>query len=183
MELSGNLKDIEFPQIISLIAHIEGILELWNLPRKRSAKLYIKRRKLRCVELNGRFLDGLRARSFFAELGTADYGAFEFYARRFRTPCSRPLNWPLNKIALAVMTHADERERRKDSLPDPGKRFRLAAGADVESSPFLRAAAEILEQERGASARELARSLDLPLEHVRYYLHRLAERGHVEPAE
>ncbi len=59
MELSGNLNELDFGQLINLIAHLEGALELWNLPRRRSAQLYIKRKKLRCALMNGAFLDPL----------------------------------------------------------------------------------------------------------------------------
>jgi len=183
MELSGNLKEMEFAQLIGLVSHIEGILEIWKLPRKRSAQLYIKRRKLRCIKVNGQFLDGLRAKAFFAELATAKQGIFEFNARQFRTPCNPPLNWPLDRIMLSIFTQADERLRHMDVLPDPERRFRLTKLANVEGSLFLRAAGELLQREQGANAREIANQLNLPLDQVRYYLHKLVERNKVAPAE
>ncbi|WP_457631577.1 DUF4388 domain-containing protein [Oceanithermus sp.] len=161
---------------------MEGILELWKLPRKRSAQLFIKRRKLRCIKENGHFLDGLQAKAFFAELATASSGVFEFNARRFRTPCETPLNWPLDKILLTIFTQADERQRHMDALPDPEQRFRLTRLANVEGSLFLRAAGELLQREEGASASEIAGQLRLPVDQVRYYLHKLAERNKVSPA-
>ncbi len=183
MELSGNLKEMEFAQLVGLITHMEGILELWKLPRKRSAQLYIKRRKLRCIKVNGQFLDGLRAKAFFAELATAKQGVFEFNARQFRTPCETPLNWPLDRILLSVFTQADERLRHMDILPDPEMRFRLTKMANVEGSLFLRAAGELLQREQGANAKEIANQLRLPVDQVRYYLHKLAERKKVVRAE
>ena len=183
MELSGNLKEMEFSQLIALITHIEGILEIWKLPRKRSAQLYIKRRKLRCIKVNGKFLDGLQAKAFFAEIATAKQGIFEFNARQFRTPCKTPLNWPLDRILLSVITQADERLRHMEFLPNPNKRYKLTKLANVESSLFLRAAGDLLGREQGANAKEIASQLRLPVDQVRYYLHKLAERNKVAPAE
>ncbi len=183
MELSGNLRDIGFGQLIGLVSHMEGLLELWQLPRRRSAQMYIKRRKLRCVRMNGVFLDPLQAKALVAELATAKEGAFEFAVRPFRTPCKPPLNWPLDKILLAVFTLEDERLRHMDVLPDPDLRFRLTKLANVEGSLFLRAAAGLLNRDGGASAREIAAELRLPLDQVRYYLHKLLERNKVRPAE
>jgi len=183
MELSGNLKEMEFSQLIGLIAHIEGILDLWKLPRKRTAQLYIKRRKLRCIRVNGRFLDGLQSKAFLAEMATVNEGVFEFTARQFRTPCKTPLNWPLDRILLSALTQADERLRHSDILPDPNTRFRLTRLANPQSSLFLRAACDLLEREQGANAREIANQLNLPLDQVRYYLHKLVERNKVAPAE
>jgi len=183
MELSGNLREMEFAQLIGLIAHMEGILELWKLPRGRSAQLFIKRRKLRCIKANGRFLDGLQAKAFFVELATAKQGVFEFNARKFRTPCKTPLNWPLDRILLSVLTQADERMRSSDILPDPDTRFHLTKLANTESSLFLRAAGDLLERERGANAKEIASQLNLPVDQVRYYLYKLLERNKVAPAE
>jgi len=183
MELSGNLKEMEFSQLIGLVSNMEGLLELWQLPGKRSAQLFIKRRKLRCIRMNGAFLDPLQAKALIAELATSKRGVFEFTARPFRTPCNPPLNWPLDKILLSVFTQADERLRRMDVLPDPDLRFRLTKLANVEGSLFLRAAAGLLGRDDGASAREIAAELRLPLDQVRYYLHKLLERKKVRPAE
>jgi len=182
MELSGNLRELEFAQLIALVAHLEGVLELWHLPRKRTAQLYLKRRKLRCVNVNGDFLDPLQAKAFLAELASGNEGAFEFVARPFRTPCNPPLNWPLDKLLLSVFTQYDEQLRYLDRLPDPERRFRLTALANPDGSLFLRAAGPLLEREEGASAKEIANELRLPLDQVRYYLHKLLERDKVEPA-
>ena len=183
MELSGNLREIGFSQMIELIAHLEGTLELWKLPQKRSAQLYIKKRKLRCVRVNGQFLDGLRAKAFFVELAMSKQGLFEFNARQFRTPCKKPLNWPLSRILLSISTQADEHIRNMEILPDPKLRFRLAKPANEKDSLFLRAAGELLQRDKGANAKEIANRLRLPVDQVRYYLHKLAERNKVSPAE
>jgi len=182
MELSGNLRELDFAQLIGLVAHLEGVLELWHLPRQRTAQLFLKRRKLRCLRVGDRFLDPLQAKAFLAELATGREGAFEFIARSFRTPCQPPLNWPLDKMLLSIFTQHDERMRYHDRLPDPERRFRLTPRANPDGSLFLRAAGALLRREEGASAREIAHELDLPLDQVRYYLHKLLERGRVEPA-
>ncbi|HGY09302.1 MAG TPA: hypothetical protein ENK37_04505 [Oceanithermus profundus] len=183
MELSGNLKELDFGQLINLIAHLEGVLELWNLPRRRTAQLYIKRKKLRCVRMNGVFLDPLQAKALIAELAGGSQAAFEFTAKPFRTPCNPPLNWPLDKMLLTLFTQYDERQRYIDRLPDPDRRFRLTVFANPDSSLFLRAASPLLQRQEGASAREIAHELRLPLDQVRYYLHKLQGRDKVEPAE
>jgi len=181
MELSGSLKELEFVQLIGLISNMEGLLDLWQLPRKRSAQLFIKRRRLRCIKMNGSFLDPLQAKALIAELAGIRQGVFEFTARPFRTPCNPPLNWPLDKMLLSVFTQADERLRHMDVLPDPDLRFKLTKLANVEGSLFLRAAAGLLSREGGANAREIAAELRLPLDQVRYYLHKLLERNRVHP--
>jgi hypothetical protein len=182
MELSGNLKELDFGQLVALIAHMEGVLELWNLPRRRSAQLFIKRKKLRCVRMNGVFLDPLQAKALLAELAAGTPAAFEFTAKPFRTPCDPPLNWPLDKLLFTVITQYDERLRYLDRLPDPDRRFRLTPLANPDGSLFLRAASPLLTREEGATAREIAHELRLPLDQVRYYLHKLLQRDKVEPA-
>ncbi len=183
MELSGSLREMDFAQLIGLVAHMEGILDIWKLPRKKSVRLFIKRRKLRCVQVNGEFVEPLQVKLLIAELASQKRGIFEFTARSFRTPCETPLNWPLDKIMLAVFTQVDERERNIDHLPEPAQRFVLTPLANVEGSLFLRAAGDLLKLPEGASAKEIARQLKLPLDQVRYYLHKLHERGKVKPAD
>lgn len=173
---------MDFAQLMGLIAQMEGVLELWNLPRRRSAQLYIKRKKLRCVRMNGAFLNPLQAKALIAELAAGAQAAFEFTAQSFRTPCKPPLNWPLERMLLTLVTQYDERQRYTDRLPDPDLRFRLTALANPDGSLFLRAASPLLQREEGASAREIAEKLRLPLDQVRYYLHKLLDRDKVEPA-
>ncbi len=182
MELSGSLSEMDFAQLIGLVAHMEGILDIWKLPGKRSVRLFVKRRKLRCVQVNGEFIEPLQAKVLMAELASQKRGAFEFTARSFRTPCEIPLNWPLDKIMLAVFTHVNEHRNNIDRLPEPSQRFVLTPLANVEGSLFLRAAGDLLKLPEGASAKEIARQLKLPLDQVRYYLHKLHERGKVKPA-
>jgi len=183
MELSGSLREMDFAQLIGLVAHLEGVLELWQLPGKRSAQFFIKRRKLRCLRSGGEFLDPLQAKAFIGEMVINRQGAFEFTARSFRTPCKTPLNWPLDQLIISVFTQADERLRHMDALPDPDARFRLTKLANVEGSLFLRAAGELLQRRQGANAKEIASQLNLPVDQVRYYLHKLLERNKVAPAE
>ncbi len=110
-------------------------------------------------------------------------GAFEFTAKPFRTPCDPPLNWSLDKMLLTLFAQYDERQRYIDQLPHPDQRFHLTRLANPDGSLFLRASGSMLQRRAGASAREIADELRLPLDQVRYYLHKLRERNKAKPAE
>jgi hypothetical protein len=129
----------------------------------------------------GGYLDPLKARSTLLELASAGRGAFEF------TPVEPPkgsplLNWPIERVLLSVTTIHDELASYNSLLPDPKTRFQVAALEVWLEEPlysFWERAKPLLQT--GASAEDLASRLRLPLDEVRYYLHKLRLAGKVAP--
>ncbi len=123
----------------------------------------------------------LKARSTLLELASARRGAFEF------TPVEPPkgsplLNWPIERVLLSVTTIHDELASYNSLLPDPRTRFQVAVLEVWLEEPlysFWERAKLLLQT--GASAEDLASRLQLPLDEVRYYLHKLRLAGKVAP--
>ena len=92
------------------------------------------------------------------------------------------LNWPIERVLLSVTTVHDEIASYNGLLPDPRTRFQVAALEVWLEEPlysFWERAKPLLQA--GASAEDLASRLRLPLDKVRYYLHRLRLAGKVAP--
>ena len=92
------------------------------------------------------------------------------------------LNWPLEQMLLSVITIHDELASYNSLLPDPRTRFQVAALEVWLEEPlysFWERAKPLLQA--GASAEDLASRLRLPLDEVRYYLHKLRLAGKVAP--
>ncbi len=176
MALFGNLRDLPLPELLSLLARREGYLDL-ILPQSRLS-LGLAGGRLQEVLEGGRRLDPLEARARMVELMNAREGAFEFHPG----PVPRGLDWPVERLLMATITLVDELSAYHEALPDPRTRFRLKPGMDpLLDEPlfsFWQRAKPLLE--RGINAQILAQSLHLPLDQVRYYLHKLRLLGLVE---
>lgn len=181
MALAGNLNSIRLEEILQLLAQKEGALELWNLKDMPPTTLYLKPGRIRSVEQKGKPLDPLAAKAVLQALLQAQEGSFEFI------PGAKPahgvrLGWPVERVLLGLITLQDEMAQHRHRLPHPQTVFRLAYPKEAlkgKGQEFLERAHPHLE--RGASAEELAQALGLPLDTVRFYLFRLAEKGWVQP--
>ncbi len=182
LAIFGNLRHISLSDLLPLLAHREGALELFNLPGKPRITLYVARGVLRAVYLNDRPTDALQARSVLGDLMQARRGGFEFIpgARPHRS--GRELNWPLDSLMVALITFNDEVSAAAADLPHPDTVFRftrLPSADDPRLREFWNAAHGYLVA--GASARQLSEKLGIELDLVRFYLHRLRQLGAVEP--
>jgi hypothetical protein len=168
--------------LLSMLGRRSGLLDVWDVGGKRNRYiLALDRGNLLWMKDEGGYLDPLKARSALLELASAGRGAFEF------TPIEPPkgsplLNWPIERVLLSVTTIHDELASSNSLLPDPKTRFQVAALEVWLEEPlysFWERAKPLLQA--GASAEDLASRLRLPLDEVRYYLHKLRLVGKVAP--
>jgi len=184
IELAGNLSDLEFGQLLTVLAAMEheGVLELWNLPRGKSVELHLKDGLLHCARTNGRPVKAMHVKPLLQELFHAERGAFKFHARRLQHGCSQPLSWPVERMLLSAHAEHDEQLHHQDDLPDPNQPYRLVQGVQLPSHPFLNGARPLFERAGGAGAKEVARRLDLPTDRVRYLMLKMIRKGWLEPS-
>ena len=182
MAVFGNLRDMPLPDLVAMLGRRSGVLEVFGLPGKRSGyALALDGGKVLWVREGNRLLDPVEARFTLQELFRLQEGAFEF------TPGVPPaegmvLGWPLERLLLTLTTVEDEFQAYRPLLPDPKTRFQAAALEVWLEEPlwsFWERARPLLQG--GASAEELANRLRLPLDEVRYYLHKLRLAGKVAP--
>lgn len=182
MAIFGDFQDMPLVDLLSLLGRRSGLLDVWDVGGKRNRYiLALDRGNLLWVKDEGGYLDPLKARSTLLELASAGRGAFEF------TPVEPPkgsplLNWPIERVLLSVTTIHDELASYNSLLPDPKTRFQVAALEVWLEEPlysFWERAKPLLQA--GASAEDLASRLRLPLDEVRYYLHKLRLAGKVAP--
>jgi hypothetical protein len=182
LAIFGDLQDMPLVDLLSMLGRRSGLLDVWDVGGKRNRYiLALDRGNLLWVKDEGGYLDPLKARSALLELASAGRGAFEF------TPVEPPkgsplLNWPIERVLLSVTTIHDELASYNGLLPDPKTRFQVAALEVWLEEPlysFWERAKPLLQT--GASAEDLASRLRLPLDEVRYYLHKLRLAGKVAP--
>jgi hypothetical protein len=182
LAIFGDLQDMPLVDLLSMLGGRSGLLDVWDVEGKRNRYiLALDRGNLLWVKDEGGYLDPLKARSTLLELASAGRGAFEF------TPVEPPkgsplLNWPIERVLLSVTTIHDELASYNSLLPDPKTRFQVAALEVWLEEPlysFWERAKPLLQA--GASADDLASRLRLPLDEVRYYLHKLRLAGKVAP--
>jgi hypothetical protein len=182
LAIFGDFQDMPLVDLLSMLGRRSGLLDVWDVEGKRNRYiLALDRGNLLWMKDEGGYLDPLKARSTLLELASAGRGAFEF------TPVEPPkgsplLNWPIERVLLSVTTIHDELASYNSLLPDPKTRFQVAALEVWLEEPlysFWERAKPLLQT--GASAEDLASRLRLPLDEVRYYLHKLRLAGKVAP--
>jgi hypothetical protein len=182
LAIFGDFQDMPLVDLLSMLGRRSGLLDVWDVEGKRNRYiLALDRGNLLWMKDEGGYLDPLKARSALLELASAGRGAFEF------TPIEPPkgsplLNWPIERVLLSVTTVHDEIASYNSLLPDPKTRFQVAALEVWLEEPlysFWERAKPLLQA--GASAEDLASRLRLPLDEVRYYLHKLRLVGKVAP--
>ncbi|TFU27777.1 DUF4388 domain-containing protein [Thermus tengchongensis] len=181
MALFGSLDSLPLEELLQLLAHKEGALEIWNLKGIPPTTIYLKPGHIRSLDQNGKPLDPMAAKATLQALLQAREGSFEFL------PGAKPkhkvrLGWPVEKVLLSIITLQDELDRYRPHLPHPEARFELAGSSpeDPRFKDFFRLALPYLK--RGVSPQELAQALRLPLDQVRFYLYRLQLLGAVKRA-
>jgi hypothetical protein len=184
VEIAGSLSDLEFGQLLTILTAVEreGVLELWNLPSGHHLEMHLKHGLLHCVRRNGRQVGAVHVKPLLQELLQTQQGAFEFHARKVQGGCGPRLGWPLERILLSAHAEYDEQLHHSDDLPDPNQRYALKRGVRLPSHPFLDAARPFFVRKGGASAKELARWLDLPEDRVRYLMLKMLRKDWLEAA-
>lgn len=182
MAIFGNLRDMPFPDLVAMLGRRSGVLEVFALPGKRQGyRIALDGGRVLWIQEGNQPLDPMKARSVVQDLFYAQEGAFEFHPGA--PPANgQPLGWPLEQLLLSFTAMEDERRAYAAFLPDSKTRFQAVALEVWLEEPlytFWERAKPLLE--RGASSEEISQALHLPLEEVRYYLHKLRLAGKVAP--
>ncbi|UZX15730.1 DUF4388 domain-containing protein [Thermus sp. PS18] len=179
MALFGSLNALPLEELLQLLAHKEGALEIWNLKDIPATTIYLKPGYIRSIDQHGKPLEALAAKATLQALLQAREGSFEFL------PEAKPkhkvrLNWPVERVLLSTVTLQDELERYRPYFPPPkaifkasdvAKKYLLEESFLAKSFPYL---------EKGVSAEGLSKALSLPLDLVRFHLFRLERKGLVQ---
>lgn len=179
----GSLNHMSLDDLLPFLSSRDGALEIFNLKRLPRVTLYFRAGRLHCVYLGDKPVDSLQARSVIGELIEARKGSFEFIPGARPAACGRPLGWPVDRMLISVTTTYDEYAQVADQLPHPETVFTLthiAVPDDTRISDFWKRAYVYLQE--GASAQKLSQKLGMPLDHCRFYLHKLRQLGAVAPA-
>lgn len=182
MAIFGNLRDMPFPDLVSMLGKRSGILEMFAIPgKKQGYRVALDSGKIVWMQEGGRFLEPFDARLILHELFQLQEGAFEFEPG-IPSPNGHSLAWPLEQLLLSFATIEDEQAATTPFLPDPKTLFQ-AANLDVWLEEplysFWEKAKPLLQN--GASTEDISAKLGLPLKDVRYYLHKLRLVGKVVP--
>ncbi len=182
MAVFGNLERISLADLLPMLSSQEGALELFNVPGHPNTTLYVRKGTLCCLHVAGKPIDALQVRSVVSRLMQAERGSFEFHPGARPRRSTMVLGLPLQGLVLAASAMSDELKEARDVLPHPDTLFRLVRIEPVED----RGITDFLDRTRallitGASSRELAERIGLPLDDVRLYLLRLRQLGLVLP--
>ncbi|MBB6098531.1 hypothetical protein HNR42_001965 [Deinobacterium chartae] len=182
MAIFGKLADMSLMDLLPVLASMSGVLEISELENGQVAALHLEGGQIRRFLYGGRDLDVLQARLQFIELVHSRQGNFAF--RPLGHSVAGPsLALNLKELLVWAVTQRDEELSYYGQLPDPDTVF-VSAGTPaylpegVLGQLYLRAAAHL---GSGASSRDLARHLALPLGQARMMLHRLRLAGIVVP--
>ncbi len=179
MALFGSLREMTLAELLPLLARKTGVLEV-ILPGRPKVGISFKDGHIQEVREGKRSLDPLEARALLMELLYLKEGSFEFHPG----PVQKGFNWRVEGFLLLTATLMDELSGRKEELPHPKTRFTLKAGVgenllDEPLLSFWNKAKTLLKGPQ--SVETLAENLNLPPDHVAYYLHKLRLLGLVEP--
>lgn len=123
MALFGSLNALPLEELLQLLAHKEGAVEIWNVKDIPATTLYLKPGYIRSIDQHGKPLEALAAKATLQALLQAREGSFEFL------PGAKPkhkvrLNWPVEKVLLSTVTLQDELERYRPYFPHPKAIFK-----------------------------------------------------------
>ncbi len=177
MLLLGNLAETPLGEVLGLLRHKEGALEVWRVKGFPSTTLYLKPGWLRSVDQKGKPLEPLQAKAILYALFQAREGNFEFIPKA-KPPHAFRLHWSLEGLILNLTTLHDEMERYRPHLPPPGTLFCWQGAISAEGGFWEKARPYLL---KGASAQELAQALDMPLDLVRLLLFQGTRKGLLVP--
>ena len=182
MAVFGNLEHISLADLLPMLSSQEGALELFNVPGHPNTTLYVRKGTLCCLHVAGKPIDALQARSVVSRLMQARRGSFEFHPGVRPRGQTQVLALPIQNLLLAATAFHDELSEVRDQLPHPDTLFRLVRIEKMEDhriTEFLGRTRSLLIT--GASARELAERIGVPLDDVRLYLLRLRQLGMTLP--
>jgi hypothetical protein len=183
MAIVGNLSELPFEEIVTVIGNRCGKLTLRKLPNKRQYTLHLWSGSLQALLVDGRpAADAVEAQDHFAELIECQDGDFRF-EKTHPEELAACFSLPVQHLLLNGAATADEIRAYRDSLPHPETRFRLAKWTEIridgDLCHFLTRAGRLLTH--GTSACDVAAHFNFNLEQVRFRFYKLRTLGVIEP--
>lgn len=169
MAIFGSLHDMPLSTLLPILGRRRGVLELFNLPGHPPVSLWLEQNQLVHVMQEGRLVERGEAQRLLGELLLLNHGDYEFVVGLPPSLNAAALNWPLDRV-VAI---------KPQEKAAPGGNPEGQQWLQDQLNQFLQAANPLLRD--GASSREIANRLGLPLDQVRYYLHKLSLQGKVKP--
>ncbi|QSR84034.1 DUF4388 domain-containing protein [Methylacidimicrobium sp. B4] len=183
MPLSGNLKELPFPEVLRLLRDRTGTLEIVDKMAGDHFSFCLSAAKLVSASERGQPIpDALVLHSVLQRLSDNHSASFDF-EERGAEDLAGPLSIPIDRILLSALAAIRSPERYTDYLPHPDTRYR----AGSETTPWLTEdlLAFWVNSERlfrsGISAREIAAALGIPLPQVLLDLFKLRLLGMIVP--
>ncbi len=182
MAVFGNLEHISLGDLLPMLSLQEGALEIFNVPGHPNTTLYVRKGVLCCLHVAGKPVDALQVRSVIGKIMQTRRGAFEFLPGAKPGENTKVVGIPLESLLVSAVSFNDELKEVKSRLPHPDTIFRLVRMEPVDD----RSLAEFLDRTRvllinGISARELSHRVNVSLDDIRFYLHKLRQLGMVLP--
>ena len=183
MAIFGTLEEMPLPELLTMLGRRTGKLQLAKLPQEQNYKLYLDKAKLRAISVNNKILENESlARQAMIKLLSFEQGIFEF-KRLPEDQLNGNLNIPIDKLLLQTTIVIDELKTQKERLPDAKTRFKRSGQVEIWVDDalydFWQNCSSLLD--KGCSAEEIATSLSLDTETVRYNLYKLRSLGKIAP--
>jgi len=179
----GSLEELPIPEVLSMLGQRSGHLKVWDLPDDKRCDLYIDKGRLKALRINGRRVrEVFEVREEMVSLISTQNGAFEF-DRCSPEVMQQGVDISIQQMLLSAATAIDEIAAYRNNFADPRTRFQMLTTFDTWTDQTLARFWERAEQSlmHGASASELAESLDMNLEQVQLILYKLRSLGIIEP--
>lgn len=183
MAIFGDLSDLPFPEVLSMLGRRTGRLEIVLPDLSEKIEVHLEQGVLRGVRANGRWLDDpLWVRDRLTALMDAECGCFDFH-REEAESLHRSVELSIPQLLLSIAAAVDEISHYRRRFAHPETRFvvlgREEVWLDQDLYDFLtRAEPRLL---AGVNASELAGELGLSIEQVQLNLYKLRSVGRVAP--
>ncbi len=180
----GTLTEIPLLELLRTLGKRTGKLSIKVLPIKCDYDLYLDKSRLRALCVNGQVVrSGVSIREAFVELSNAKDGQYIFRSIS-EEELPKSFDVPLKPLLLNT-TNKGEVNHYKERLPARQTRFKLARRGELEAwqSESLKTFWErtALLFNRGSSAEEIARELNLEVTKVQLNIYKLRSLGQIAP--
>ncbi len=185
MPLSGNLKEVPFPEVLRLLRDRTGTLEIVEKITGDRFSFVLSAGQLVSASATSQPIpDTLALHSVLQRLSDDPSASFDFEESHMGERVG-PLSISLDRILLSALAAIRSPERYTPYLPHPGTRFRAEAEATAWLTGDLLAFWDGTERlfRSGISAQEIVAALGLPLEQVLLELYKLRLLGMIVPVQ
>lgn len=183
MAIFGNLEDLPFPELLTLVGTRTGKLFIYDFIGGRSYEWHLHRATISGLLVNKQALDDvMQVRGCMLSLIEDSTSNFEFYRHDY-DELLHYFSLPTEQLVLSTAAAMDELKAYRRHFPNEKTQFKSSGQMDVwlddQLSAFWEQSRAFLE--RGCSAELLAQVLRLNLEQVQLNLYKLRAVGKIAP--